>query len=215
MLVYNIQIWHRKQYSLLRTKIYCYEEKPVFLYKNLIAQHPRDFTMKYEVMINVKNSDLVKIVESFGNEDSLLPMGEHLSALRFNSRKLFVRSCCCQSRHISFTARHSLIICQRQNEKREEEDRSMWENWLSARFEKKKKNPPTNSPSGELLHCCVSLSRMGRRGRHIPGAEAGRRDPWKLDKLTTYASHSRTPPFRCSTFVSEGFLPSLFLVHLW
>ncbi|XP_024893692.1 uncharacterized protein LOC112468641 isoform X3 [Temnothorax curvispinosus] len=54
-----------------------------------------------------------------------------------------------------------------------------------------------------------------QRGRHIPGAEAGRRDPWKLDKLTTYASHSRTSPLRCSTFVSEGLLPSLFLVHLW
>ncbi|XP_014474577.1 PREDICTED: uncharacterized protein LOC106744384 isoform X1 [Dinoponera quadriceps] len=52
-----------------------------------------------------------------------------------------------------------------------------------------------------------------QRGRHIPGAEAGWRDPWKLDKLTTYASHSRTSLLRCSTFVSEGLFPSLFLVH--
>lgn len=69
-------------------------------------------------------------------------MGEHLSALRFNSRKLFVRSCCCQSRHISFTARHSLIICQRQNEKREEEDRSDVRKLTERAIRKKKKPPP-------------------------------------------------------------------------
>lgn len=78
---------------------------------------------------------------------------------------------------------------------------------------------PSHTPNVKLsvrnLHCCVSLSRVGRRGRHIPGAEAGRRDPWQLDKLTTYASHSRTSLLWCSTFVSEGLLPSLFLVHLW
>lgn len=84
-------------------------------------------------------------------------MGEHLSALRFNSRKLFVRSCCCQSRHISFTARHSLIICQRQNEKREEEDRSMWENWLSARFEKKKKTPHEQSVRWAFALLCLFI----------------------------------------------------------
>lgn len=87
------------------------------------------------------------------------------------------------------------------------------------RVSRKYHDPEAESPNVKLsvrnLHCCVSLSRVGRRGRHIPGAEAGRRDPGKLDKLTTYASHSRTSPLRCSTFVSEGLLPSLFLVHLW
>jgi len=109
---------------------------------------------------------------------------------------------------ISFIARH--LIYQRKKGRRRQINVRKLSTWLSARFKK-----ITNSPFSALLHCCVSLSRMGRRGRHIPGAEASRRDPWKLDKLTTYASHSRTPPFRCSTFVSEGFLPSLFLVHLW
>lgn len=134
---------------------------------------------------------------------------EHLSALRFNSRGLFVRSCCCQSHCIVYRA-PSLIIYQRQTKKKKKgRRRQINVRKLSARDSK-----TMNSPFGALLHC-VSLSRVGRRGRHIPGAEAGRRDPWKLDKLTTYASHSRTPPFRCSTFVSEGLLPSLFLVHLW
>lgn len=79
----------------------------------------------------------------------------------------------------------------------------------------KPSHTPNVKPSVRNLHCCVSLSRVGRRGRHIPGAEAGRRDPWQLDKLTTYASHSRTSLLWCSTFVSEGLLPSLSLVHLW
>lgn len=92
------------------------------------------------------------------------------------------------------------------------------EKWSKQR-KKKNKNKSTGkkekkAPRVMSLCFCIAicLSRVSRRGRHIPGAEAGRRDPWKLDKLTTYASHSRSSS---STFVSEGFLPPLFLVHLW
>lgn len=42
---------------------------------------------------------------------------EHLSALRFNSRKLFVHSCCCQSRYIVCRA-PSLIIYQMPKQKK-------------------------------------------------------------------------------------------------
>lgn len=42
---------------------------------------------------------------------------EHLSALRFNSRGLFVRSCCCQGHCIVYRA-PSLIIYQRQTKKK-------------------------------------------------------------------------------------------------
>lgn len=151
---------------------------------------------------------------SHGKEDSLFPM-EHLSALRFNSRRLY-RSFMLLPKPLyrRYICRApSLIIYQRQAKKgKKKTDQCEKIEHLSRARDSKTK---TNSPSGALLHCCVSLSRVGRRGRHIPGAEAGRRNPWKLDKLTTYASYSRTSPLRCSTFVSEGLLPSLFLVHLW
>lgn len=146
---------------------------------------------------------------------------EHLSALRFNSRR-YVRSCCLLKplHRLSRAISYHLSNRQTKKGKKKTDQCEKIEHSIEcvrscARARARAIHKITNSPFGALLHCCVSLSRVGRRGRHIPGAEAGRRDPWKLNKLTTYASHSRTSPLRGSTFVSEGLLPSLFLVHLW
>lgn len=198
MLIYKVGFDLKKVFPL----------RSVFLYKNLIERY------LFVILKILSSSDkhkvkiLLKLLNNWKKKISLSPM-KHLSALRFNSRRLFVRAVA--EAAIVYRA-PSFIIYQRQTKKgrRRQINVRKLSTWLNARFDN-----ITNSPSGALLHCCVSLSRVGRRGRHIPGAEAGRRDPWKLDKLTTYASHSRTSPFRCSTFVSEGLLPSLFLVHLW
>lgn len=115
MLVYNIQNWIRKSVPY-------YELKPAlqkFHWTTFIKS--QDFTGKYEdsdkrkVKI-VKIKTKVEAVESFGKEDSLFPT-EHLSALRFNSREdyPFVRAVAKAA--MSFIARQSFIIYQRQAKK--------------------------------------------------------------------------------------------------
>lgn len=64
---------------------------------------------------------------------------EHLSALRFNPRRLFVRAVAKAA--ISFIARHLLsFVNAKRKKKREEEDRSMWENWALDRIARFVKN---------------------------------------------------------------------------
>lgn len=59
---------------------------------------------------------------------------EHLSALRFNSWRLFVRSCCCQSRYIVYRA--SSHLSTKKGKKKTDQCGRKLSTWLSARFKK-------------------------------------------------------------------------------